>query len=171
MPQNVWGYAWHLKFEYFIVPCDCVLEPMLTMHCDFGHTVLISEKKTAVAVYHYFRQVIGSALQNGLEHLIDGTYKLYLKKYDTVPCSLVNIADGIVKVKEVIDNTDEDKPDASDEEDPDKNDKEEIGKTDEETDKKDEEETDEAASCGVMSLEAACLLKNIPCRQVCAAFL
>lgn len=116
---------------------------MLPMHCDFGHTVLISEEKSAVAVYHYFGQVIGSALQNGLEHLIGGTYKLYLKEYDTVPCSLVNIADGIVKVKEVIDNTDEDKPDTSDEEDPDKNDKEEIGKTDEETDKKDEEETDE----------------------------
>lgn len=159
MPANVWGYARHLEFEYFIVPCDCVLEPMLPMHCDFGHTVLISEKKATVAVYHYLGQVIGSVLQNVLEHLIDGTYKLYLKKYDTVPCSLVNIADGIVKVKEVIDNTDEDKPDASDEEDPDKNDKEEIDKT------------DEAASCGVMSLEAACLLKNIPCRQVCAAFL
>ena len=40
------------------------------------------------------------------------------------------------KVKEVIDNTDEDKPDASDEEDPDKNDKEEIGKTDEKRTKK-----------------------------------
>ena len=152
MPANVWGYAWHLEFEYLVVPIDRIFEPMFPMRSNFGHTVLISEKKATVAVYHYFRQVIGSALQNVFEYLIDGTYKLYLKKYDTVPCSLVNIADGIVKVKEVIDNTDEDKPDASDEEDPDKNDKEEIGKT------------DEAASCGVMSLEAACLLKNIPCR-------
>lgn len=143
MPANVWGYAWHLKFEYFIVPIDRILEPMFPMHSYFRHAVLISEKETAVAINHYLGQVIGSVLQNVLEHLIDGTYKLYLKKYDTVPCSLVNIADGIVKVKEVIDNTDEDKPDASDEEDPDKNDKEEIGKTDEETDKKDEEETDE----------------------------
>ena len=143
MPANVWGYAWHLEFEYLVVPCDCVLEPMLPMHSNFRHAVLIPEKETAVAVNHYLGQVGRSVLQNVLEHLIDGTYKLYLKKYDTVPCSLVNIADGIVKVKEVIDNTDEDKPDASDEEDPDKNDKEEIGKTDEETDKKDEEETDE----------------------------
>ncbi len=71
MPANVWGYARHLKFEYFIVPCDCVFEPMLPMHCDFGHTVLISEKETAVAVYHYFGQVIGSAIRNVLEHLID----------------------------------------------------------------------------------------------------
>ena len=71
MPANVWGYARHLKFEYFIVPCDCVFEPMLPMHCDFGHTVLIFEKKATVAVYHYFRQVIGSALRNVLEHLID----------------------------------------------------------------------------------------------------
>ena len=159
MPANVWGYARHLQLENLVIPIDRILEPMFPMHCDFGHTVLISEKKATVAVNHYLGQVIGSVLQNVLEHLIDGTYKLYLKKYDTVPCSLVNIADGIVKVKEVIDNTDEDKPDASDEEDPDKNDKEEIDKT------------DEAASCGVMSLEAACLLKNIPCRQVCAAFL
>ncbi len=71
MPANVWGYARHLEFEYFIVPCDCVLEPMLPMHCDFWHTVLISEKKATVAVYHYFRRVIGSALRNGLKHLID----------------------------------------------------------------------------------------------------
>lgn len=75
--------------------------------------------------------------------IADGTYKLYLKEYENVPCSLVNIADGIVKVTEVIDNTDEDKPDTSDEEEHDKNDKEEIGKSDEETDKKDEEEPDE----------------------------
>lgn len=143
MPANVWGYAWHLEFEYLVVPIDRIFEPMFPMHSNFGHTVLIPEKKTAVAVNHYLWQVGRSVFQNVFEYLIDGTYKLYLKKYDTVPCSLVNIADGIVKVKEVIDNTDEDKPDASDEEDPDKNDKEEIGKTDEETDKKDEEETDE----------------------------
>ena len=64
--------------------------------------------------------------------ITDGTYKLYLKEYDTVPCSLVNIADGIVKVTEDIDNTDEEKDDSFDEE---------FNKTDEGIAKK--EETDE----------------------------
>ena len=65
------GYAWHLEFENLVIPIDRIFEPMFPMHSNFGHAVLIPEKETAVAVNHYLWQVIGSVLQNVLEHLID----------------------------------------------------------------------------------------------------